>query len=36
MMMKVFEKLFAKKNDKVSTYSQLENLLVNLTGDVNN
>lgn len=35
-MMKTIKKLFAAKNNKVSTYGQLENLLVNLTGDIHN
>lgn len=33
-MMKAFKNLFGKKNEKMSTYGQVENLLVNLTGDI--
>lgn len=33
-MMKALKNLFGKKNEQMSTYSQVENLLVNLTGDV--
>ena len=33
-MMKALKKLFATKNDKVSTYGQVESLLINLTGDI--
>lgn len=33
-MMKVFKNLFSKKNEKVSAYGAVENLLVNLSGDV--
>ena len=33
-MMKALKNLFAAKNDKMSTYGQVENLLVNLTGDI--
>ena len=33
-MMKVIKNLFGKKNESLSTYGAVENLLVNLTGDV--
>lgn len=35
-MKNVFKNLFSKKNTQVETYGQLENLLINLTGDVKN
>lgn len=33
-MMNALKNLFGKKNQKVSTYSQVESLLVNLSGDI--
>ena len=33
-MMKAIKNMFSKKNESVSTYGAVENLLVNLTGDV--
>ena len=33
-MMKAIKNLFAKKNDAALTYGQVENLLINLTGDI--
>lgn len=35
-MKNVFKNLFGKKNTSVQTYSQVENLLINLTGDIKN